>query len=370
MLLELNEPARDWVWLRFLSKELGGRRQIPADGIARLIARLALLLEAEVTVEAALSILSGSLRNGLMKRSIDDILGRVRAGAPLSDAIAADDRAFPAEIVVMVRAGEASGALAQTLQRLGRHLTQTEAVRQSTRSALIYPIILLVSAAAAILLVLMVVTPALEPVITQSGLEPPLPARLAFLASAFVREYGLASLLVTTLIGWCAHRAMADPTLKARRDSLLLRVPVLGRALRCNDTGRFARTLGGLLEGGVPLSAALTISHPVIRNRVVADSMARVAVGVREGKNLSGLLVTARVLPDLAVQLILIGEATGRLSMMLVQLAGICEQDTKRTLDRALTLLVPLLTIFVGVIIAGIIGSVMMTVLSINELVR
>lgn len=370
VLLELSASERASGLLDFLARDVGRRKTIPPGKIAEIIGRLATLLEANLTVEAALEILGASHASGRARQIIGEVLDRLRAGASLSSAMAAHSGVFSKAVIAMVRAGEAGGTLALTLQQLGTHLARQEAVRQSVRSALIYPTLLIITAAGSILLVLTVVLPELEPVITESGLTPPQLARLAFLASSLLRQYWLPSLLSLLAAGLLARRTMTDPALKARRDALLLRVPVLGPALRCSDTGRFARTLGGLVGGGVSLPTALSLAQPVIANRNLASAVAKVVSGVREGGGLSGPLNGTRALSDLAIQMIRIGEATGRLGPTLLQLAEICEEDTKRVLDRSLVLMVPIVTIFLGILVAAIIGSVMTAVLSMNDLVR
>lgn len=369
-LLELAASNQPKSWLHFLTRDIGYPKKVSPGKIAEIIGRLATLLEADVTLEAALELLSGSHLSGRTKQLVDDVLDRLRAGASLSDAMAASNGAFSRAIIAMVRAGEAGGTLAPTLRQLGTHLSRQEAVRQSVRSALIYPAVLLITAAGSVLLVLTVVLPELEPVIIESGVTPPLLARLAFLASSLLRQFWMTCLLVLFLAGLFARRVLADPALKMQWHSILLKMPVLGPALRCSDTGRFARTLGGLVRGGVPLPTALSLAQPVIVNRVLAGAVAKVATGVREGGGLSGPLSRTGAMPDLAIQMVRLGEATGRLGSTLLQLAEICEEDNKRTLDRSLVLMVPILTILLGILVAGIIGAVMMTVLSMNDLAR
>lgn len=364
-------PAEPGSSLRaFLNREVGGRRRLSGSATADFVDRLALLLEADVSVEAALGILAGSAASAAMRRQADALLRRLRSGASLAEAMSAEAGAFTAGVIAMVRAGEAGGSLAPTLKLLGDTLKRTESVRQSVRSALIYPVILVVTAIGTVVLILTVVLPELEPVIADAGAAPPAAARLAFAASFLVRQYWWLLLTVPALLVLAAHQAFKQPRFRLRRDSLLLRVPVLGQALRTAEAGRFARSLGALLGGGVPLSSALSLAHPVLANAVIAQAVLRVAEGVREGGALAGPLATTGVMPDLAVQLIRIGEATGRLPAMLLQLAGLCEADVRRSLDRALSLLVPLLTIGLGGLVAGIIAAVMSAVLSVNDMVR
>ena len=355
-----------------LTRELGGGQQkLGSRQLAEFVGRLALLLDAEVALETALALLAGSEGVQAARQHAAALLRRLRDGAGLSDAMAASGPGtFPPVVVATVRAGEASGTLAPTLGRLAAHLARTESVRQSVRSALVYPAVLLATAAGSVLLVLLVVLPQLEPVFADAGAALPLLTRLAFAASRILRKDWWWGLLALGVLGLLAQRGLADPALRAKGDAVLLRLPVLGPTLRWAEAGRFARVLGTLVGGGVGLSNALALALPVLNNQVIADAMAKVGVAVREGGGLAGPLARSRALPGLAVQMVQIGEATGRLDAMLLRLADLLEADVQRTLDRALAMLVPGLTIMLGALVAGIIASVMLAVLSINDLVR
>jgi general secretion pathway protein F len=353
-----------------LAKEIGGNRRPGPRVIAELIGRLALLLDAGIALEAALALLAASEGAVVARDQAAALLRRLRTGASLADAMAAEGTVFPPLIVAMIRAGEASGMLAPTLERLAGHLARAEAVRQSVRSALIYPAVLLITAAGSVLMVLLVVLPQLEPVFADSGAELPLLTQIAFAASDLVREYWWAMLIALGVLGLAARQTLAEPRMRARRDALILRVPILGMALRRAEAGRFARVLGTLVSGGVGLPAALALAQPVVGNQLIADAMTRVTAAVREGGGLSGPMAQARIFPDLAVQMVRIGEATGHLDAMLLRLADLLETDVQRTLDRALALMVPTLTLFLGALVAAIIGSVMLAVLSVNDIVH
>jgi general secretion pathway protein F len=365
--LDLAPPASGV--RRLLTREIGGRRAGPQVATA-LMGRLALLLEAGVALEAALALLAGSEGTAGTRATAQSLLRRLRAGSGLADAMAAEGSTFSPVVVALVRAGEASGSLAPALAQIAAYLARAEAVRQSVRSALVYPVILLATAAATVLLVLLVVLPQLEPVVAEAGAQLPLLTRLAFAASHLVRDAWWAMLALAAVLTVAARRVLADPGVRARLDALVLRPPVLGLALRRAESGRFARVLGALLAGGVALPSALVLAHPVLANRVFADAVTRIVAAVREGGGLAGPLARAGIFPELAVQMVRIGEATGRLDTMLLRLADLLESDVQRTLDRALAMLVPVLTILLGALVAGIIASVMMAVLSVGALVR
>jgi len=355
---------------RLLTREIGGRRRSGPQVVTELVGRLALLLEAGVALDASLALLAGSEGAARTREVAQSLLRRLRAGSGLADAMAAEGSTFSPVVVALVRAGEASGSLAPALTQIAAYLARAEAVRQSVRSALVYPVILLATAAATVLLVLLVVLPQLEPVVAEAGAQLPLLTRLAFAASHLVRDAWWAMLALVAVLGFAARRVLADPGVRGRLDGLVLRAPLLGLTLRRAETGRFARVLGALLGGGVALPSALVLAHPVLANRVFAEAVTRIIAAVREGGGLAGPLARAGIFPELAVQMVRIGEATGRLDTMLLRLSDLLETDVQRTLDRALAMLVPVLTILLGALVAGIIASVMMAVLSVGALVR
>lgn len=353
-----------------LTREIGGRRRSGPQLVTELVGRLALLLDAGVALEASLALLAGSEGAANTREQAESLLRRLRAGSGLADAMAASGSTFSPVVVALVRAGEASGSLAPALSQLASYLARAEAVRQSVRSALIYPAVLLATAASTVLLVLLVVLPQLEPMIADAGERLPLLTHVAFAAGHLVREGWWAMLAIVGVLGFIVRQALADPGVRARLDALLLRAPVLGLTLRRAETGRFARVLGALLGGGVALPSALVLAHPVLVNRIFVDAVTQIIAAVREGGGLAGPLVRADIFPDLAVQMVRIGEATGRLDTMLLRLADLLEVDVQRTLDRSLAMLVPALTIVLGALVAAIIASVMMAVLSVSELVQ
>ncbi|MGY3149329.1 general secretion pathway protein F [Bradyrhizobium sp. USDA 3397] len=366
--LEPFEPVTGFRAL--LSQEIGGAQRRGPKLAADLVGRLSPLLDAGVALEPALSLLAGSEGQAAIKHLAAELLRRLRGGAGLSDAMAAYGDTFSPLVVAMVRAGEASGALAATLGRLADHLSRAEAVRQSIRSALIYPAVLLMTAVGSVLLVLLSVLPQLEPIFAEAGERLPLMTRMAFAASALLRQFWWVGVVCAGLSFLVGRRLLADPNICNRRDAIMLRLPVLGMTIRRAEAARFVRVLGTLLSGGITLAPSLVLARPVLGNRMIVEVIERTIGAVRGGSGLAGPLAQGNVFPELAVQMIKIGEATGRLDSILLRLADLLDSEVQRTLDRALALLVPILTIGLGGLVAGIIASVMLAVLGINDLLH
>jgi general secretion pathway protein F len=352
-------------WWGALQIEIG-RRSLSARDFADFAGRLATLAGAGVAIEAALAILAGAGGQTAWRRLAGDLLRRLRAGAPLAEAMAAN--AATPLVVGMVRAGELSGTLPASLARLADTLRRGEEARQAIRSALIYPAILLAAASGSVVIVFTAVLPALRPVVEAGGATLPLPVRVAFGISDGLAAYGWLLLAAVAAAGFAVHRLLTTPRGRRSRDALLLRLPVIRGAIIRADFARFARTLGTLLAGGVALPSALEAAGRVIGNRLLADAIATVTASVREGSPLADPLAATALFPDMAIQIIRIGEATAQLDRMLLQLAEIMDQDLRRDLARGLALLVPLLTVGLGLMVAGIVASVMLAVLSIDDL--
>lgn len=344
--------------------------RLPHGARVDLLQRLATLLGSGVPIEDALDILASGQGAKPVRQLVGDLLRQIREGADLADAMAQYGSSFPPIVIGMVRAGETSGALAETLARLADYLLRAETSRQAVRSALIYPAILLVTAGFSMLIVLLVVLPALKPAIIESGGALPLPTQLAFLASDTLLNFWWLLLGVIIVAALLIRHVITDRALRMRRDALLLRLPLVGATIRLAEAGRFTRTLGVLVDGAVSLPVALALAQPVLSNAVLAEAMAQVTLRLREGEGLAEPLARAGCFPELAIQLVRIGEATGKLAAMLIQSADIFDATVRRSIDRAMAVMVPLLTIGLGAMVAGIVASVVMALLSVNDFIK
>lgn len=343
-------------------------RGLGGQELARFSHQLARLLAANVPLERALEILAELAGSARGRSAVLVVLERLRDGASLSEAMGRAKGAFPASYVSMVRAGEASGALAIVLARLGEFLTRAEAMRQAVISALIYPAILLVVAWVAIGIVLTAVLPQFEPLFREAGAKLPTSTRIVMAAGDIVREGWWMALLgfVLGALGW--QRLMARPRWALIRDQLWLRTPVVGTLQSKLNIARFCRTLGVLLRNGVAAPQALALGGAVIANRAISGAVERVALAFKEGAGFSAPLAASGYFPPLVTRLIGMGEETGKLEDMLGEIAEIYEEDVQRSLDRLLALLVPVITITMGLVVAFILAAVLTAMISINEL--
>lgn len=344
------------------------RTRLRAGDLAILMGQLARLLKAGLPLDRALEILAELAGDTASGTAMRRTLARVRDGASLAEAMAAQEKAFPADCVSTIRAGEEGGALQPVVARLADFLGRREANRQKIASALLYPAVLIVVAGLSIGLVLTVVLPQFAPLFAEAGTHLPAMTRLVMTAGDWLREGWWALLLaaVAGAFGW--RELMRRPAIATRRDRLLLALPLAGELVRKYQFARFARTLGALLSNGVAAPRALALAGAAMTNRVVAAAVETVAVRLKEGEGLSAPLARAGEFPDLAIQLIRIGEETGRLEEMLSETAEIYDQEVDQALQRLIALLVPAITVAMGMVIGLMIAAVMMAMISINDL--
>ncbi|MFQ5535602.1 MAG: type II secretion system F family protein, partial [Sphingomonadales bacterium] len=336
--------------------------------IVFLTGQLATLLRSGVTLERAFEILIELTRPGALRQMLGRILGRLRDGAALGDALGVEQRAFPGFYVSMVRAGESSGALDVVLARLAGFLIESQVVRDKIKSALIYPTIILAMVFITMVIVLTVVLPQFEVLFQESMTSLPWPTR-AILAIGDVFEGYWWSFPVAFLVMLLGGTKVARrPGARLVIDRYLLKSKALFGLVAKAEVARFARALGTLLSSGVPVTQALWIAKDTISNLAMAEAVASVREGLKRGQGLAEPLASTKLFPVLAIQLLKVGEETGRLEEMLLETATIYEREVETTIERLLAILVPLLTVGLGLIVAALIGSVLVGILSVNDL--
>lgn len=362
------EPVGTSLLSRARRSELLPARRIRPRSLALITGQLGLLLRAGLPLDEALRTLEGVMAGDFEKRCIGRLVERISGGAGLADAMAAQGSAFPEFCVSVVRAGEASASLDTVLERLTDFIERAEATREHLKSALIYPAIVALACCVSIGVLLLIVVPQLRPLFEESGQQLPLSARYLMALSEMLRNYwwtGIAGLLLLTALGlWYGRR----PAVRVWRDNHILVLPLVGDLTRKIEAARFCRILGTLLRNGVPLLAALSITRSTASNAAIRKAIGAVIESVTVGRGLAEPLRQTGVFPQLAVQLVRIGEETACQEEMLAKIADLLEVDTRRRIDRLLTLVTPAVTILLGLIIAGVTMSIMNALLSVYNL--
>jgi len=351
-------------WRRVARRDRG----VGAGDVSLLTRELSILLDAGLPLDRALTTLSSLSSEGPVRRLVDRILERVRGGASLAEALEAQGEVFPSYYAGMVRAGEAGGALEAVLSRLADALERAQALRESVKSALLYPLLVVILAVLSLVVLMTLVVPRFRPLFEDSGAALPLVTQVVIGLSDFMRDFWwlLAALVVLAVVLLRRHNATASGRL--RWDRWLLGWPLLGELLLKIEVARLSRTLGTLLANQVNVLNALSMSMGSLGNRAVIAGLSELRARLTKGEGLAVPLAEAKIFPVLAVQLIQVGEESGKLDEMLLRVASIYDEEVRRTVDRLLALLVPAVTIVLGLVIAVIIGSMLAAILSAYEL--
>jgi general secretion pathway protein F len=333
-----------------------------------LTSELAIMLRAGLALASALRVLIDMSLRPPVAEVLRQVLDDVKHGAPLSRALARHSHLFGDFYINMVRSGEASGQLSNVLQRLVEHMERLRALRESVVSATIYPAILLVVALVSLVAMLGFVVPQFEKLFTDMGDALPLATRLVMQLGRAFREWGLVAAIVVVLAGWWAGRWLNSPAGRTWWQARVLRLPLFGGLLHKYQLNLYARTLGTLLGNGVPLLGALHIASSTMGNEVLRSRLGTVAPAVKSGGRLVDALAATGIFEPLAINLVRVGEETGRIGAMMIELANILDREVETGIRRALTLVEPILIIVLGLLIASIIVSILLGILSINDL--
>ena len=344
-------------------------RRVTRDHLLALTRDLATLLRAGLTLDRALELeisLATSLPVATMLQGIRD---EVRGGRSLSQALDARREVFSRFYVNIVRAGEAGGALGTVLTRLAETMERNKELRDSVRSALIYPTILVFVAVASIMILLVFVVPQFQTTFAQAGKALPIPTQIVIVAGTFLRDWWWAVIPAVVLAVLWFRRRGRTPAVRRVRDTRMLRMPLVGDLIAKVEIARFARTLSTLLGNGVTLLAGLAIVKETMANVVLASGFDGVIAKLREGKGFGRPMAETGLYPRLATQMILVGEESGRLEEMLARVADVYDREVATSIKRFLAVLEPVLILSLAVLVGGIVFSILLGVMRMSELV-
>lgn len=349
-----------------LLRRLGASRGISGAQLAVFTRQLTMLLDAGLPLDRALQATT-RVADRSVGRKLDGLADKVRGGAALAAAFAASGY-FPDFYVGMVEAGEASGKLNPVLHRLADHLETASRLRGSLTSALIYPLMVAITCLGSLCVFVGYVLPQFESILVDAGAPVPFTTEALLFVAATIEDYWWLLALLAVAAVWFGRTRLRKPENRYRLDRLILAVPILGSIVRKTAASRFTRTLGLLLENGVPLSGALTIAKNAVTNAVLLRATETAARDVREGRSFSDSLMRTNVFPQLAEQLIKVGEESAHLAETLARVADIFDWEVKQSLDRLVALTVPALTIVLGIVVAGVVGSILSAMFSVYNI--
>lgn len=327
---------------------------------------LTTLLESHVPLDRALILLEDLTDSEKMRKLVADLRVDVKEGKTLASALGGHPKIFSKMYINMVHAGEEGGILDKLLPKLASFLAASEEAKRTVMSSMMYPIILSVVGIISVVSLLIFVIPQFASVFRDMGSVPPSAAFLLGL-SAWLKQYGWSLILVPFLayLGW--KQLDATPERRLQRDQFLLSLPIMGDVILQSESSRFCRTLGALLHAGIPLLKGLHITRGVMQNNVLEKTLAEVEEVVRGGSSLGKALSNTKKFPTLLSQLIIVGEESGRTASILEKLAETFDKTVKQQTERLVSLVEPLLILFLGVVVGGIVIVMLSAIFSINQ---
>jgi len=352
---------------RHIGQPRWGFKRVTKKDILHFTEELSTLIHAGLPIDRSLEIVASLTVKTELRDAIRDILKQVKSGKSLPDAFEAHPRFFPPLYINMLRAGEAGGVLDAILARLVEFEQSADELRSHLVSALIYPCLLLAVGIASVSILVYFVIPKFAVIFEDVGAAIPPETQALLWISEITRQYwwvfaGIVALLVAGFRAW-----LKSPTGSRSWDAMKLRVPLLGTTILKVEVARFARTLGTLLGGAVPLISAVRIVRNIARNQLVAEGIAGIAEGAKRGEGVSKPMRQSGVFPPLAVHMVEVGEETGRLDSMLIQIADSYDKEVRASVKALTAVFEPVIILVMGLLVGTIVLSMLMAIFSINE---
>ncbi|HEX9389676.1 MAG TPA: type II secretion system F family protein [Usitatibacteraceae bacterium] len=347
---------------------LFGPRPIGPTELALITRELATLLKAGLPLDRSLEILIGLAESLRTAQLLTAIRNEVRGGNALSKALDQHREVFSRFYINMVRAGEAGGALGSVLVRLADYLERAKELKDNVVSALIYPTILLLVATSSVLILVVFVVPQFKQIFDQSGKTLPLATDMVLTTGLFLRHYWPLIVAALLVVLWLLRCSLINPVSRAHWDAKFLRWPLVGGLVARVEMARFSRSLGTLLQNGVPLLTGLSILKDTLGNAVFRDAVEVVSRELKEGRGMAKPMLETNVFPKLAVQMISVGEETGQLEGMLFQVADVYDREVAAAVKRAMALLEPVMIVGLALLIGGIIMSILVAMFDLMDL--
>src|SRR5487761_1917725 len=351
------------------SLELPAFRRSTRKDVLFFTQEMSTLLNAGVPLDRALGITAELTEKSAFKPVVLDVMRTLKGGKSFADSLASQPRHFSELYIKMVRAGEASGSLGTIFERLSEFERTRDDLRGYIISSLIYPALLTLVGMGSVFVLLNFVVPRFAAIFSDPRMVAPTPTLILIKASAYVRAYSLPALGVIIVVAIAFQVYIRTTPGRLWWDSLRLRLPLLGDALRKAETARFARAMATLVAASVPLVQAIGIARGILNNRRIAGTLEQVSQGVKRGEGIAGPIAKAGQFPPLASHLLAVGEETGNLEAMFARMADIYESETRSAIRRFTALFEPLIILVMGVLVGSLILSMMLAITSINDVV-
>jgi type IV pilus assembly protein PilC len=334
------------------SKKIG-KGSIKTRDVVIFTRQFSTMINSGLPLVQALTILAEQTDNKALAEVTRKVVFDVESGNTVADALSKHPRAFTNLYVNMVAAGEAGGILDTILMRLATFLEKNDALVRKVKGAMIYPTVIMSVAGIAVVTLLIFVIPVFAGMFASGGMALPLPTRIVIGASGFLKAYWWIIGAVGIVGGYTGKKYYATSDGKLVMDRIMLRVPVLGDVLRKSAVSRFTRTLGTLISSGVSILEGLEITAKTAGNRVIQDAIMQSRSSIAGGDTIAQPLQKSKVFPPMVISMIAVGEQTGGLDEMLSKIADFYDEEVDAAVSNLLSLLEPIMIVFLGVVVGG-----------------
>ncbi len=341
------------------------QKGVSSKDLAVFCRQFSTMMDAGLPIMPSMMILESQSESPRLKGIIGGVRAKLEGGDTLADALRSFPKVFPQIMINMVEAGEVGGVLDEVLARLAVHFEKEHEITEKVKSALTYPAVIFAVAIFAVLFLMVSVLPTFTNMLVNMNVPLPTSTRFVMGISNLLRKFWfmLPVLAMGTIV--TANWFFAKPEGRRWRDKMLLKLPVVGVVLRKMIVSRFARTLGTLLKGGVPILQALEVVKRTAGNVIVMEGVEKAQTSIRDGQGMAGPLEESGVFPTMVTQMIAIGEETGALDNLLEKLSVFYDQEVDQTVSRLSSMIEPILIVGMGGMVGFIIVSILLPMFSV-----
>ncbi|WP_394404943.1 type II secretion system F family protein [Streptococcus sp. 20-1249] len=339
---------------------LGGPKKIKVTDISLFCKQMSVMLEAGIPLNNAVDIMEHQTTSKPLKAALKKMSVQLKEGNQLSQTMKAQGKQFPNLLVRMIEAGEKTGKLDEVLEKMSEHYTKEVKINRQITGAMIYPSILGLLVVGAVLVLLYVVVPSFKEIFESGGKELPLPTKIVLSMSNWVQSYWYLLLLFAVIgtVSFLSYRKTEAG--RFQLDLLKLNLPIVKTSVQKIITARFSSTLATLTSAGIPLVDALEAAASTTNNNVVEARIDQASEGIQKGENLTEMISKTELFPPMMLSMVKIGEESGSLESMLHKTSAYYEEELEAAIKQLLSLMEPAMIIIMGIVIGGIVASIML----------
>lgn len=325
------------------------------------------MINSGLSLVRTLGVLKEQTPNPKLKEAVSSIKEEVEKGTALSEALVEQEDIFSKLFISMVRVGETGGVLDNTLEEMANYFEREREIQQKVTSALVYPAVITLISVNVVVFLVTFILPTFVGMFAQFDVRLPLITRALLALSTFLGDYWYVVILAILISGLVARRYYQTTEGQRKVDALLLRIPVISNLIIKVSLGRLSKTLGVLLESGVSILEGLDVVSNVVTNQVITDKIIEARENISQGQSMVTPLEKSTIFPQMFLQMIELGEETGTLAQMLNKVADFYDREVEYTIEQVVSLLEPVLILLLGLVVGGIVTSVMMPLFNLMQ---